>query len=368
MEKNDSHTKPQQQTTPEQRDKLIENMIKEIKSKDKQVQLKALVATAALSLRIKLSEEFLRVFEPLVDCVQEEIDDDDDDDKEHDENDENEKNEENDVAAAAIAALSCFIGNVEGAREKMLERDKRALKIVAESFRKAWKRKRKVLLVNALDCLTWAVRAKELSIVFVNEMSDCLREARKLTEVAFVKENMFSSDDITNTDDNTNTNNSQQRQQEHETQVAQAAFELFLALSVNETEKITLEYEGVTIFADALKRDAVSKEDMEKVRAHYQSLGHPDAILEAEKYKTNEDAELASRALVGISCCCKFPGTALKLCEDQSLVRRIAYFMTSSDRDVKQQALALFTAIARAPDCKPLVEKALRGARDIASV
>ena len=104
MEKNDSHRKPQQQTTPEQRDKLIENMIKEIKSKDKQVQLKALVATAALSLRIKLSEEFLRVFEPLVDCVQEEIDDDDDDDKEHDENDENEKNEENDVAAAAIAA------------------------------------------------------------------------------------------------------------------------------------------------------------------------------------------------------------------------------------------------------------------------
>jgi hypothetical protein len=134
-----------------------------------------------------------------------------------------------------------------------------------------------------------------------------------------------------------------------------------------------MEHGGLEVFASAIKRvgggdegvDIFTKNEEAKYLEHFKNGGSLNPREDLERLKQDEINETASRALVGISCCCKFPGTALKLCSDEIVVRKIATFMTSSDPNVKQQALALFTAVARAPETKPLIEKALRGARDV---
>ena len=94
---------------------FVENMISEINSHSTpEVQAKALIALAALSLRVKLDpESFLRVVEPILDVLERERDvgRDTDDAK----NDDFEG-----VTAAALAALSCFLGNVERTHQEMM--------------------------------------------------------------------------------------------------------------------------------------------------------------------------------------------------------------------------------------------------------
>jgi len=377
----------------------VERMISEIESHDApKTQAQSLIALAALSLRVKLDESFLRVVEPIVDVLEKKTtttnaDDDDDDDFEG-------------VTAAAFAALSCFLGNVERAHEEMLREEKRGVKVVVKAIEKAMEERKRVNTVNGLDCLAWTCRDKEcasFAMALEEGGKKIVEEARKMCELEYVKERYFGESSASDSKNNSEANNSSKNdgkeeeekegEKEEETkrlhyrrqedavqpkQIAAGAFELFLALSVSEAEKITTEHDGLEVFASAIKRvgggdngaaaDVFTKDEEAKILAHFKSEGHPNPAEELERLRQHETNEVASRALVGISCCCKFPGTALKLCSDEIAVRKIATLMTSSDPNVKQQALALFTAIARAPECKPLVEKALRGARDVASV
>ena len=376
----------------------VERMISEIESHDApKTQAQSLIALAALSLRVKLDESFLRVVAPIVDVLEKKTTttnaDDDDDDFEG-------------VTAAAFAALSCFLGNVERAHEEMLREEKRGVKVVVKAIEKAMEERKRVNTVNGLDCLAWTCRDKEcasFAMALEEGGKKIVEEARKMCELEYVKERYFGESSASDSKNNSEANNSSKNdgkeeeekegEKEEETkrlhyrrqedavqpkQIAAGAFELFLALSVSEAEKITTEHDGLEVFASAIKRvgggdngaaaDVFTKDEEAKILAHFKSEGHPNPAEELERLRQHETNEVASRALVGISCCCKFPGTALKLCSDEIAVRKIATLMTSSDPNVKQQALALFTAIARAPECKPLVEKALRGARDVASV
>ena len=386
----------------------VERMISEIESHDApKTQAQSLIALAALSMRVKLDESFLRVVKPIVDVLEKKTttnnagDDDDDDDDDFE-----------GVTAAAFAALSCFLGNVERAHEEMLREEKRGVKVVVKAIEKAMEERKRVNTVNGLDCLAWTCRDKEcasFAMALEEGGKKIVEEARKMCELEYVKERYFGESSASGSKNNSEANNSSKNdgkeeeekegEKEEETkrlhfrrqedavqpkQIAAGAFELFLALSVSEAEKITTEHDGLQVFASAIKRvgggdngaaaaavaaaDVFTKDEEAKILAHFKSEGHPNPAEELERLRQHETNEVASRALVGISCCCKFPGTALKLCSDEIAVRKIATLMTSSDPNVKQQALALFTAIARAPECKPLVEKALRGARDVASV
>ena len=92
---------------------FVENMISEINSHSTpEVQAKALIALAALSLRVKLDpESFLRVVEPILDVLEKKNVGRDTDDAKNDDFE--------GVTAAALAALSCFLGNVERAHQEM---------------------------------------------------------------------------------------------------------------------------------------------------------------------------------------------------------------------------------------------------------
>ena len=390
---------------------FVENMISEINSHSTpEVQAKALIALAALSLRVKLDpESFLRVVEPILDVLE----------KKNNENNDTKNDDFEGVTAAALAALSCFLGNLERAHQEMLRNEHRGVKILIRAISRAMEENERVKIVNGLDCLVWTCRDKQCaSFVLVGDDGKrVVEEARKMCEVEYVEGRYFpgekkSGDDVNNDDTNTNNtnnnntnNNSEEKTKEKDKstssdnngsknngkeeakrvhyrrqedavapkQIVAGAFELFVALSVSEAEKITMEHDGLEVFASAIKRvgggdegvDIFTKNEEAKYLEHFKNGGSLNPREDLERLKQDEINETASRALVGISCCCKFPGTALKLCSDEIVVRKIATFMTSSDPNVKQQALALFTAVARAPETKPLIEKALRGARDV---
>ena len=398
-----SNTTPPPQSLPFN---FVENLISEIRRDEKpDVQAKALIALAALSLRVQLDpESFLRVVEPILDVLERKNNDDtkNDDDFEG-------------VKAAALAALSCFLGNVDRAHAEMLRNERRGLKIVLKAIERAMEENERVKIVNGIDCLVWTCRDKQCasSVLVGDDGKRVVEEARKMCEVEYVEGRYFpgekksgdDSDDDTNTNSNNSNNNSEETAKEKDKstssdnngsknngkeeakrvhyrrqedavapkQIVAGAFELFVALSVLEAEKITMEHGGLEVFASAIKRvgggdegvDIFTKNEEAKYLEHFKNGGSLNPAEDLERLKQDEINETASRALVGISCCCKFPGTALKLCSDEIVVRKIATFMTSSDPNVKQQALALFTAVARAPETKPLIEKALRGARDV---
>ena len=119
-------------------------MISEIESHDApKTQAQSLIALAALSLRVKLDESFLRVVAPIVDVLEKKTTTNvDDDDFEG-------------VTAAAFAALSCFLGNVERAHEEMLREEKRGVKVLVKAIEKAMEERKRVNTVNGLDCLAW---------------------------------------------------------------------------------------------------------------------------------------------------------------------------------------------------------------------
>ena len=393
---------------------FVENMISEINSHSTpEVQAKALIALAALSLRVKLDpESFLRVVEPILDVLEKKNVGCDTDDAKND--------DFKGVTAAALAALSCFLGNVERAHQEMLRNEHRGVKILIRAISRAMEENERVKIVNGLDCLVWTCRDKQCAsfVLAGDDGKRVVEEARKMCEVEYVEGRYFpgekmSGDDVNDDDTNTNNtnsntnsnNNSEEKAKEKDKstssdnngsknngkeeakrvhyrrqedavapkQIVAGAFELFVALSVSEAEKITMEHGGLEVFASAIKRvgggdegvDIFTKNEEAKYLEHFKNGGSLNPREDLERLKQDEINETASRALVGISCCCKFPGTALKLCSDEIVVRKIATFMTSSDPNVKQQALALFTAVARAPETKPLIEKALRGARDV---
>ena len=393
---------------------FVENMISEINSHSTpEVQAKALIALAALSLRVKLDpESFLRVVEPILDVLEKKNVGRDTDDAKNDDFE--------GVTAAALAALSCFLGNVERAHQEMLRNEHRGVKILIRAISRAMEENERVKIVNGLDCLVWTCRDKQCAsfVLAGDDGKRVVEEARKMCEVEYVEGRYFpgekkSGDDVNDDDTNTNNtnsnnnsnNNSEEKAKEKDKstssdnngsknngkeeakrvhhrrqedavapkQIVAGAFELFVALSVSEAEKITMEHGGLEVFASAIKRvgggdegvDIFTKNEEAKYLEHFKNGGSLNPREDLERLKQDEINETASRALVGISCCCKFPGTALKLCSDEIVVRKIATFMTSSDPNVKQQALALFTAVARAPETKPLIEKALRGARDV---
>ena len=387
---------------------FVENMISEINARSTpEVQAKALIALAALSLRVKLDpESFLRVVEPILDVLET---------KNNDNNDDIKNDDFEGVTAAALAALSCFLGNVERAHREMLRNERKGVKIVLKAISRAMEENERVKIVNGLDCLVWTCRDKQCasSVLVGDDGKRVVEEARKMCEVEYVEGRYFpgekksgdDSDDDTNTNRNNSNNNSEETAKEKDKstssdnngsknngkeeakrvhyrrqedavapkQIVAGAFELFVALSVSEAEKITMEHGGLEVFASAIKRggggdegvDIFTKNEEAKYLEHFKNGGSLNPREDLERLEQDEINETASRALVGISCCCKFPGTALKLCSDEIVVRKIATFMTSSDPNVKQQALALFTAVARAPETKPLIEKALRGARDV---
>ena len=122
---------------------FVENMISEINARSTpEVQAKALIALAALSLRVKLDpESFLRVVEPILDVLET---------KNNDNNDTKSDDFEG-VTAAALAALSCFLGNVERAHREMLRNEQKGVKIVLQAIEKAMEENERVKIVNGLD-------------------------------------------------------------------------------------------------------------------------------------------------------------------------------------------------------------------------
>ena len=396
----------------------VEQMREEITSRENpKKQTQSLVALAALALRVKLDERFVAVVGAILDAldgamtttlttttrVVKVVSDDDDDDIDDDVNDVNAKNKNDDdddkegVAAAALAALSCVVGTVDGATKEMLKENNRGIGIVLKAIDAAMKEKKRTRVVNGLDCLAWTCREKECARVVATNTEDGKRvveEARRMCDVEYVKEKFFSQTTTTKNTCTKNTKRSHEsddgKEEEEEEmrvryrrqedavrpkQIVAGAFELFVALSVSEAEKMTTEYESLDVFSSAIKRVGggdkanapLAKDEEDALLERFKIEGRANPTEELERVKQHEIHEVASRALIGISCCCKCPGTAAKLCSDELLVRKIAQFMTSSDPSVKHQASALFAAIARAPECKPLVEKALRGARDLAS-
>ena len=186
---------------------FVENMISEINAHSTpEVQAKALIALAALSLRVKLDpESFLRVVEPILDVLET---------KNNDNNDTKNDDFEG-VTAAALAALSCFLGNVERAHQEMLRNEQKGVKIVLKAIEKAMEENERVKIVNGLDCLVWTCRDKECaSFVLVGDDGKrVVEEARKMCEVEYVEGRYFpgekmSGDDVNNDDTNTNNTNS----------------------------------------------------------------------------------------------------------------------------------------------------------------
>ena len=385
----------------------VEQMREEITSHaHPKKQTQSLVALAALALRLQLDERFVAVVGAILDALDRAIltttrgvDFDDDDI--------NDVNDKEEVVAAALAALSCVVGTVDGATKEMLKENNRGIGIVLKAVDAAMKEKKRTCVVNGLDCLAWTCREKECAKVVVatntKDGKRVVEEARRMCDVEYVKETFFSQTTTTTTTTTNgyakNTKRSQEsddgkeKEEEEEEeemrvryrrqedavrpkQIVAGAFELFVALSVSEAEKMTTEYESLDVFSSAIKRvgggdkanaPLAKDEEDAALLERFKIEGRANPTEELERVKQHEIHEVASRALIGISCCCKCPGTAAKLCSDELLVQKIAQFMTSSDPSVKHQASALFAAIARAPECKPLVEKALRGARDLAS-
>ena len=186
---------------------FVENMISEINARSTpEVQAKALIALAALSLRVKLDpESFLRVVEPILDVLET---------KNNDNNDTKSDDFEG-VTAAALAALSCFLGNVERAHREMLRNEQKGVKIVLKAIEKAMEENERVKIVNGLDCLVWTCRDKECaSFVLVGDDGKrVVEEARKMCEVEYVEGRYFpgekmSGDDVNDDDTNTNNTNS----------------------------------------------------------------------------------------------------------------------------------------------------------------
>ena len=385
---------------------VLEQMREEITSHaHPKKQTQSLVALAALALRLQLDERFVAVVGAILDALDRAIltttrgvDFDDDDI--------NDVNDKEEVVAAALAALSCVVGTVDGATKEMLKENNRGIGIVLKAVDAAMKEKKRTRVVNGLDCLAWTCREKECAKVVVatntKDGKRVVEEARRMCDVEYVKETFFSQTTTTTTTTKNgyakNTKRSQEsddgKEEEEEEeeemrvryrrqedavrpkQIVAGAFELFVALSVSEAEKMTTEYESLDVFSSAIKRvgggdkanaPLAKDEEDAALLERFKIEGRANPTEELERVKQHEIHEVASRALIGISCCCKCPGTAAKLCSDELLVQKIAQFMTSSDPSVKHQASALFAAIARAPECKPLVEKALRGARDLAS-
>ena len=384
---------------------VLEQMREEITSHaHPKKQTQSLVALAALALRLQLDERFVAVVGAILDALDRAIltttrgvDD---------VNDINDVNDKEEVVAAALAALSCVVGTVDGATKEMLKENNRGIGIVLKAVDAAMKEKKRTRVVNGLDCLAWTCREKECAKVVVatntKDGKRVVEEARRMCDVEYVKETFFSQTTTTTTTTKNgyakNTKRSQEsddgkeKEEEEEEemrvryrrqedavrpkQIVAGAFELFVALSVSEAEKMTTEYESLDVFSSAIKRvgggdkanaPLAKDEEDAALLERFKIEGRANPTEELERVKQHEIHEVASRALIGISCCCKCPGTAAKLCSDELLVQKIAQFMTSSDPSVKHQASALFAAIARAPECKPLVEKALRGARDLAS-
>ena len=383
----------------------VEQMREEITSHaHPKKQTQSLVALAALALRLQLDERFVAVVGAILDALDRAIltttrgvDD---------VNDINDVNDKEEVVAAALAALSCVVGTVDGATKEMLKENNRGIGIVLKAVDAAMKEKKRTRVVNGLDCLAWTCREKECAKVVVatntKDGKRVVEEARRMCDVEYVKETFFSQTTTTTTTTKNgyakDTKRSQESDDEKEKeeeeeeemrvryrrqedavrpkQIVAGAFELFVALSVSEAEKMTTEYESLDVFSSAIKRvgggdkanaPLAKDEEDAALLERFKIEGRANPTEELERVKQHEIHEVASRALIGISCCCKCPGTAAKLCSDELLVQKIAQFMTSSDPSVKHQASALFAAIARAPECKPLVEKALRGARDLAS-
>ena len=376
----------------------VEQMREEITSHaHPKKQTQSLVALAALALRLQLDERFVAVVGAILDALDRAtttlttrgVDD------------VNDVNDKEEVVAAALAALSCVVGTVDGATKEMLKENNRGIGIVLKAVDAAMKEKKRTAVVNGLDCLAWTCREKECAKVVVatntKDGKRVVEEARRMCDVEYVKETFFSQTTTTKNGYAKNTKRSQEsddgkeKEEEEEEemrvryrrqedavrpkQIVAGAFELFVALSVSEAEKMTTEYESLDVFSSAIKRVGggdkanapLAKDEEDALLERFKIEGRANPTEELERVKQHEIHEVASRALIGISCCCKCPGTAAKLCLDELLVRKIAQFMTSSDPSVKHQASALFAAIARAPECKPLVEKALRGARDLAS-
>ena len=388
---------------------VLEQMREEITSHaHPKKQTQSLVALAALALRLQLDERFVAVVGAILDALDRAIltttrgvDFDDDDI--------NDVNDKEEVVAAALAALSCVVGTVDGATKEMLKENNRGIGIVLKAVDAAMKEKKRTRVVNGLDCLAWTCREKECAKVVVatntKDGKRVVEEARRMCDVEYVKETFFSQTTTTTTTTTTNgyakntkrsqeSDDGKEKEEEEEEeeemrvryrrqedavrpkQIVAGAFELFVALSVSEAEKMTTEYESLDVFSSAIKRvgggdkanaPLAKDEEDAALLERFKIEGRANPTEELERVKQHEIHEVASRALIGISCCCKCPGTAAKLCSDELLVQKIAQFMTSSDPSVKHQASALFAAIARAPECKPLVEKALRGARDLAS-
>ena len=381
----------------------VEQMREEITSHaHPKKQTQSLVALAALALRLQLDERFVAVVGAILDALDRAtttlttrgVDFDDDDI--------NDVNDKEEVVAAALAALSCVVGTVDGATKEMLKENNRGIGIVLKAVDAAMKEKKRTAVVNGLDCLAWTCREKECAKVVVatntKDGKRVVEEARRMCDVEYVKETFFSQTTTKKNGYAKNTKRSQEsddgkeKEEEEEEemrvryrrqedavrpkQIVAGAFELFVALSVSEAEKMTTEYESLDVFSSAIKRvgggdkanaPLAKDEEDAALLERFKIEGRANPTEELERVKQHEIHEVASRALIGISCCCKCPGTAAKLCSDELLVQKIAQFMTSSDPSVKHQASALFAAIARAPECKPLVEKALRGARDLAS-
>ena len=373
----------------------VEQMREEITSHaHPKKQTQSLVALAALALRLQLDERFVAVVGAILDALDRAtttlttrgVDD------------VNDVNDKEEVVAAALAALSCVVGTVDGATKEMLKENNRGIGIVLKAVDAAMKEKKRTAVVNGLDCLAWTCREKECAKVVVatntKDGKRVVEEARRMCDVEYVKEKFFSQTMTTKNTCTKNTKRSHEsddgKEEEEEMrvryrrqedavrpkQIVAGAFELFVALSVSEAEKMTTEYESLDVFSSAIKRvgggdkanaPLAKDEEDAALLERFKIEGRANPTEELERVKQHEIHEVASRALIGISCCCKCPGTAAKLCSDELLVQKIAQFMTSSDPSVKHQASALFAAIARAPECKPLVEKALRGARDLAS-
>ena len=375
----------------------VEQMREEITSHaHPKKQTQSLVALAALALRLQLDERFVAVVGAILDALDRATETTLTTTRGVDVN-VNEVKDKEEVVAAALAALSCVVGTVDGATKEMLKENNRGIGIVLKAIDAAMKEKKRTRVVNGLDCLAWTCREKECARVVATNTEDGKRvveEARRMCDVEYVKEKFFSQTTTTKNTCTKNTKRSHEsddgKEEEEEMrvryrrqedavrpkQIVAGAFELFVALSVSEAEKMTTEYESLDVFSSAIKRvgggdkanaPLAKDEEDAALLERFKIEGRANPTEELERVKQHEIHEVASRALIGISCCCKCPGTAAKLCSDELLVQKIAQFMTSSDPSVKHQASALFAAIARAPECKPLVEKALRGARDLAS-
>ena len=87
-------------------------------------------------------------------------------------------------------------------------------------------------------------------------------------------------------------------------QIVAGAFELFVALSISEAEKMTTEYESLDVFSSAIKRVGggdkanapLAKDEEDALLERFKIEGRANPMEELERVKQHEIHEVASRA------------------------------------------------------------------------